>query len=278
MSLQTQPPPVTKLRRTILALAVCFLVMPTHANAVGPSVDDVRVGSPALAFSSGYIRTGLPVEGVVTRARDERWLSGTSDLIYIRLARPEEVSAGDLFTVYRSIRKVFHPLSGAYLGDLISIRGVARIITIAKNIAAARVVRAYDSISQGEAVMRFSLSPAEPPTGASAQPTDNPGVVVDVQYKQTLLGQFNIVYVDLGLRDGLQVGDTLEVVRTLPGLPPRSVGELRVLSVEERTATTIISRSIENILRGDRIGGLKDPTAAAYPSLPVSSPIHSSSR
>lgn len=277
MSLPTQPPPIMKLRHIILALAVSVLVVPTHGYAAGPSVDDVRVGSAALAFSSGYIRTGLPVEGVVTRARDDRWLSGTNDLIYIRLARPQEVSAGDLFTVYRSIRKVFHPLSGAYLGDLIGIRGVARIITIAKNIAAARVVRSYDSISQGEAVMRFSLSPAEPATGASAQPTDNPGVVVDVQYKQTLLGQFNIVYVDLGLRDGLQVGDTLEVVRTLPGLPPRSVGELRVLSVEERTATTIVSRAIENILRGDRIGGLKVPTTA-YPSLPVSAPIRSSSR
>jgi chemotaxis protein MotB len=268
-----------KLLQTALALILCVLLAPTLGYAVGPTVDDVRVGSAALAFSSGYIRMGLPVEGVVTRARDERWLSGTSDLIYIQLARPQEVSAGDIFTVYRSIRKVFHPLSGAYLGDLISVRGVARVVTIAKNVAAARVVRAYDSISQGEAVMRFSLSSAAAPSvGASAQPTDNPGVVVDVQYRQTLLGQFNIVYVDLGLRDGLQVGDTLEVVRTLPGLPPRSVGELRVLSVEERTATTIISRATENILRGDRIAGLKDPTTSASPGVPVSSPIPSPSR
>lgn len=246
----------------------------SDASAAGPSPEDVRVGPAALTFSAGYIRSGMPYEGIVARARDDRRLNGPSDVIYLQLAKPGEVSPGDLFTVYRSIRKVFHPSSGDYLGDLISVRGVVRVTSIAKDIAAAKIIRAYDSITQGEVIMRFSTTPAEEAqaTGASRANLDSPGLVIDVQYQGGLIGQRNIAYVDLGRRDGIQPGDTLELIRVAPGLPPRSIGELQVLSVEEQTATTLIARSTENIYRGDRVTFAKEAAPAGLPPSGVTPP------
>ena len=248
-------------------LGLSGLIASSDAVAAGPSPEDVRVGPAALTFSAGYIRSGMPFEGIVVRARDERRLSGISDLVYLQLAKPSEVSPGDVFTVYRSIRKVFHPSTGDYMGDLISVRGVVRVTSIAKDIAAAKIVRAYDAITQGEVIMRFSPTLEEAPASAAGRPSlDNPGLVIDVQYQGGLIGQRNIAYVDLGRRDGIQPGDTLELIRVTPGLPPRTIGELQVLSAEDNTATTLIARATENIYRGDRVTFTK---AAAQPESPA---------
>lgn len=258
----------TSMTRAALGLAgMLSLTGPIEASAAGSSPEEVRYGPAALTFSAGYIRTGMPHEGMVIRARDDRRLNGISDVIYLQLSKPSEVSPGDVFTVYRSIRKVFHPSSGDYVGDLISVRGIVRVTSIAKDIAAAKIVRAYDSITQGEVIMRFSPAADETATAGTPRASlDNPGLVIDVQYQGGLIGQRNIAYIDLGRRDGVQPGDTLELIRMTPGLPPRTIGELQVLSVEDHTATTLIARATENIYRGDRVTFAKDAAPASPPS------------
>ncbi|MGH7255770.1 MAG: OmpA family protein, partial [Nitrospirales bacterium] len=62
-----------------------------------------------------------------------------------------------------------------------------------------------------------------------------------------------VVYVDWGRRDGLQVGDRLEVYHPLLGLPPQLIGEIRVLALEEETATALVAKSRTTINRGDRV-------------------------
>ncbi|TKB71448.1 MAG: hypothetical protein E8D45_12015 [Nitrospira sp.] len=243
-----------------------------RAPAAGLSPEDVRFGPAALTFSAGFIRADMPQEGMVVRARDDRRLNGPADLVYLHLSHPSEVSPGDTFTVYRSIRKVFHPTGGDYVGDLISIRGVVRVTSIARDIAAAKIVRAYDAITQGEVIMRFASPVEDSGSGSARSALDHPGMVIDVQYQGGLIGQGNIAYVDLGRRDGLQAGDTLELIRTSPGLPPRTIGELQVLSVEDHTATTLIARTTENIYRGDRVTFSKDQTAPT-PAPSVEEPV-----
>jgi chemotaxis protein MotB len=260
-----------------LILGLLALSSLPPALAAGPSPEDVRVGPAALTFSAGYIRSGMPYEGMVVRARDDRRLNGYSDVVYLQLSNPSEVSPGDVFTVYRSIRKVFHPSSGDYIGDLISIRGLVRVTSIANDIAAAKIIRAYDSITQGEVIMRFSPQSEETAGGGSRASLDNPGLVIDVQYQGGLIGQRNIAYVDLGRRDGVQAGDTLELIRVTPGLPPRAIGELQVLSVQDQTATTLIVRATENVYRGDRVTFAKSaapvPARENPPSSPMSPPL-----
>jgi chemotaxis protein MotB len=68
------------------------------------------------------------------------------------------------------------------------------------------------------------------------------------------------VYIDQGRRDGLYVGDRLEVFRVTTGLPMRLIGEIKVLAVEESTATTQIVRSLVPFLKGDRVT-FKPPAA-----------------
>ena len=238
---------------------------------------EVRFGESAVAFAAGFIRDSLPTDGFVTRTvgaayTGDKLMLGVGDPIFLRLSKADEASPGDLLTLYRRLHKVFHPLEGRYLGDLFIILGIVRVAKIDQDLATVTIERSYDSIAPGDRAMRFVLPPRDPPSLPGRMLPDSPGVIVDVQDRRTLIGQRNVVYVDWGREDGLAVGDRLEVYRVMPGLPNRMVGELKVIAMEDHTATALISRSLTPILRGDRFtfkGASKDTVYQEEKPLPT---------
>jgi chemotaxis protein MotB len=72
--------------------------------------------------------------------------------------------------------------------------------------------------------------------------------------------------VDRGSEDGLKTGDLLDIHRHSAGLPPRKIGQLKVLSVESHTAAAIILRANTRVFKGDRF---KLVGYAAPPTQPV---------
>jgi chemotaxis protein MotB len=83
-----------------------------------------------------------------------------------------------------------------------------------------------------------------------------------------LVAQRNIVYLDRGREDGIRPGDRMDVVRSGGSLPQRVVGELKILSMEDRTATALITKSISRILKGDRF--MVKVHAPAPEAMPIS--------
>ena len=103
-------------------------------------------------------------------------------------------------------------------------------------------------------------------------------MVVDLQadLQMTLVAQRNIVYLDRGWEDGLRAGDRMELTRYGGGLPPRQVGEVKVLSTEGRSATALVTKSTSRILKGDqfRTKYQADPIPPGQPAKPSPSPEH----
>lgn len=239
-------------------LLLTSLLWPVGAYPADSDVQSIGAGKKALAFSAGYIRKETPVEGSVPMISgaqstgDNRRLLGTGDRMYLKLLRPDEVAPGDTFTIYRRDHEVFHPKYGTYLGNLITIIGLVTVLDITRDIAAVRVVRSYDSIAPGDYAMRFA-PPADEGASEGGQPVpDTPGVIVDLPPQRTLIGQYHIVYIDWGREEGLRIGDRLEVFRIAAGLPKRTIGELKVLALEDHTGTAQIVRSFATFIRGDQ--------------------------
>ncbi len=232
---------------------VAFLAGPALAAPPSDPRDErLPAGEAALVFSSGFIRQMVPLDGVVAGVADDRRLVGSGDLVYLRMAYPDEYAEGDLYTLYKREREVFHPTTGHYLGDLISVVGIVKFIRMDRDLAVTRVVRAYDSISLGYGAMRYTPLLEEPPASERVLP-DRPGMIIDLRAARTLIAQNDVVYLDWGREDGLQVGDRLEVFRDpmSPSVPRRVVAELKAIAVEDHTATALIVRSTEPLLRGD---------------------------
>lgn len=257
--------------RTILALIPALLLAllacpPADADERPIPIEGLDVPESVLAFSSGFLAEDLPIEGTVLEdATDTKLIIESRRILYLRMANFDHVAPGALYTVYRRIHQVFHPAHGRYLGWLIGIRGIVQVtkVDLDLGIATVNVVRAFDAITPGDAVMPFTPPAAHVPPPPDRSLPEIAAMVVELSPKQTIVGQRNVVYIDWGRREGLMRGDHLDVFRPKLGRPLRLVGELRVLSVQDHTATALIVKSPVNILRGDRLAHKVPPATAA---------------
>jgi len=248
--------------KCVVSLMVWTLATPLLPLAwAADDLNSIRFGEPALTYSSGSIQRSTPQDGFVNvvtgdnQTTGDHMILGSRDVLYLRLKNPGDVAPGDLFTVYRRTHKVFHPTTGQYMGHLVNRLAVVQVSQIDKDLTTVEIMRAYAAVSPGDPVMKFV-----PPTDEGAavdQPAagDVEGRVVELQSNMgvmNLVAQRNIVYLDRGREDGIRPGDRMDVVRSGGGLPQRVVGEMKILSMEDRTATALITKSISRILKADR--------------------------
>ena len=194
-----------------------------------------QVGRGGLTVFSWSIRQTTPQDGIVNFITGDNQTTGNrmilgwreSDILYLRLAHPQEAAIGDLFTIYKRVHKVFHPRTKEYMGYLVIMTGVVRVIENDSPLTMVQIVRAYSPVSPGDPVMRFVPPPLEESASEVGVPTDTEGLIVDLQSDKTmsLVGQGNVVYLDRGRADGIHAGDRLEVFRIGGPLPRRKVGE-----------------------------------------------------
>lgn len=250
------------LMKCVVALMVWTLATPLLPLVwAADDFNAIRFGEPALAYSSGSIQRSTPQDGFVNvitgdnQTTGDHMILGSRDVLYLRLKNPDDVALGDLFTIFRRARKVFHPATGQYLGYLVNRLAVVQVSQVDKDLITVQIVRAYAAVSPGDPVMKFV-----PPTDEGAavdqlSASDVEGQIVEFQTNMgvmNLVAQRNIVYLDRGREDGIRPGDRMDVVRSGGNLPQRVVGELKILSMEDRTATALVTKSISRILKGDR--------------------------
>ncbi len=248
--------------KCVVSLMVWTLATPLLPSAwAEDDLNSIRFGEQALAYSSGSIQRSTPQDGFVNtitgdnQTTGDHMILGSRDVLYLRLKNPGDVAPGDLFTIYRRAHKVFHPTTGQYLGHLVNRLAVVQVSQIDKDLTTVQIIRAFATVSPGDPVMKFVLPIDQ---GAAAdQPSvgDVDGRVVEFQSNMgimNLVAQRNIVYLDRGREDGIRPGDRMEVIRSGGSLPQRVVGEVKILSMEDRTATALITRSTSRILKGDR--------------------------
>ena len=231
-----------------------FLLSTTAIAAEGNRIPPV--GDQALAFQGGYILPTEKLAGSIIGAREPKTYFSTGDTLYIRFIRNLDVHTGDWVTAYRLTNPVFHPITTVYVGRLVKILGILEITSEPQNrVVEARVIQPLDSMGPGDPVMLFAPPTEVPDQGKSEEPVT--GTIVEFKIPKRETAQGEIVYIDLGAQDGIGAGDRLKVIR--PGnresmktfLPDYPFAELKVLSVQERTATTKIVRSLDAVHRGD---------------------------
>jgi chemotaxis protein MotB len=245
----------------VLILSMGISLSLDQRAAQAQHADMVRHGEAAVTFAGGVIQKVTPRDGIVNlitgdnQSSGNRMLLARRDILYLKLDHPAEVAAGDLFTVYKRARKVFHPITQEYLGFIVLRLAVVRVIETDGAIATVEAITSYGQIAPGDPVMRF-IPPPAPDAGASltSDVADLSGMIVELQADKpmTLVSQFDIVYVDRGSADGLKAGDLMDIHRHSVGIPARKIGQLKVLSTEEHTATARVTKANTRVFKGDR--------------------------
>lgn len=257
----------------ILALSLGIGASAQTVQAQYLDADSVRFGEPAVVFSSGAVQKTTPHDGIVNlitgdnQTTGNRMLLGRRDDLYLKLDDPTNVAVGDLFTVYRRVRKVFHPVTKEYLGFVMIRVAVVQVTDTGHALTPAATLISYSAISAGDPVMRFAAPQPSQQVSQVSAVTDLSGMIVDLQADRsmTLVSQADVVYLDRGREDGLKAGDLLDLYRHSAGLPPRKIGQLKVLSMEEHTATAKIIKATTRVHRGDRYKFVGFPAPVVQP-------------
>ena len=260
------PPPVEE-EAPEAVVPVTPVQPPAEEEAAPPIAERPPVKPPVLdkglILSSGYILRGAGPSGRVIASIDQKEMYTELDTIYLLPTSKPKV--GDRLTVYRVVRKVFHPKTGEYLGDLIRILGTMEVTEVQDKTATAVVSKSYDVITKGDPYIPFQpLEPSALEISETGSGSPLHGYIVEVKETRVSQAQFDVVYIDKGRRDGVLVGRNFLIFRegektsrSSPGggvqLPRRKVGELQVISVQDETAVARVVKSSEPITRGDMV-------------------------
>ncbi|HEX7125520.1 MAG TPA: LysM peptidoglycan-binding domain-containing protein [Thermodesulfobacteriota bacterium] len=185
----------------------------------------------------------------------ERRLATEADTIYLALGRGQSAAVGDRFSIIRRGEKVPHPTKWGTVGYRYRHVGDVVVTAVNDQVATATVTRALDTIERGDRVRAYEPFFVEVRPKPAARALD--AVVVASKWDTDLSAEHDIVYVDKGSEDGVEVGNVFAVSR--PGrridgvrTPSRVIAHLLVLETGKRTSSAMVFRSTEPIEAGDR--------------------------
>ncbi len=191
----------------------------------------------------------------------------TGDTVYVRFRDRANARVGDRYSIFRTDKKVKHPVTGRSVGYLTHILGTLVVTEVTPDkLVTAHIVSSRDAISRGDHVgpageQEFTRVQRRP-NQASLEGNLVTGMVPYL----TFFGDMQRVFVDKGSADGVQPGNTFTFTRQNdPGkafldpararnhaMPVYDIGECIVLDVKEQVSSCLITRSRIEVVPGDR--------------------------
>ncbi|MGA8890930.1 MAG: LysM peptidoglycan-binding domain-containing protein [Anaeromyxobacteraceae bacterium] len=234
----------------------------------GPyKIGGVRPRGPAVLRNSFVTENQLDASGKVVAAFEEKLMLTTGDRIYGKFQDPSAVKVGQKFSIYKTEGPIVHPVTHRRFGWKTVILGTARVTAVDPGKATTLVVTyVNDAIERGDLIGPYGDQALRPLfTRPNRSAVD--GFVIGVQPSiVTGAAEFNVVYLDRGKADGVEVGNTFEVVRSgdplyeaidrplnTPNLPREVIGQLVVFDAQERASSAYVKRSLFELLVGDHV-------------------------
>lgn len=184
-----------------------------------------RIAERNNLYCAGYVQTAaIDTNNKVVGAVDEQeqFIYAQNDVIYLNMGSSKGVKVGDMMTVVRPRGRVETRWTKKDdLGFYVQEVGAVEVIRVKADVSVARVKTSCDNLLLGDLVQpaQQRTSPVYQDRAALdlyADPSGKPmGRLFMARDNQELLGREQIVYIDLGAEDNVQVGDYLTIFRPL---------------------------------------------------------------
>ena len=232
------------------------------APAAFPDVSSLTI-SRFMADTALVTTEGLKETGRVLAGRDDKILLAQGDEIFIQLSGPGDASSGAVYQIMRALREIRHPKTGKNLGTLYGILGYARVAGEPEgSVMRARILASQCAVEAGDILRKGAPPPKEVYSDYSKR--DLRGWIVAGLRSDELLSEYDVCFIDKGIEEGVQVGDTfwaLEAERQVenpqgPGkvtLPDTRLALLVVIHAEQNTATALVTNSQGAFAAGHRV-------------------------
>jgi hypothetical protein len=260
---------------------------PQAAAAAAAAAPSAQRGAPRLRIGrssnggvllreEGFLdRDALRESGEVVGSPADHMLLTTFDEVYLQFDPEQEtpVAPGQEWTIFTEAEGADAPESPA--GTLIRIYGAARIDTYdrERRNARATIIEALEPIERGHRVAAVPRRFDEVPPRRNER--DLRARIIASLRPRTLLGEQQVIFLDVGGEQGVVAGNRLFVVRqgddwragladesiepgssaqvqrTAAEFPEEIVAEIRIVHVRPRTSTAIVTASTRELAIGD---------------------------
>jgi hypothetical protein len=237
----------------------------------------------AVALSGFVTSRELEEAGVLENASTDAFMLSYLDTAFIRFKKRDEVRVGDKYVVFHTTTAINHPTTGRKLGYLTDFLGILKVVAVDDKLTTAQITNAWQPIERGDLVGPFNERLADQIVPRRNEQEVKGVIVTALVPYLTLIGEHQLLVVDKGSKDGVQVGNTFTVIRqtdlgarldldallnpTLAqvrkALPPTSIATCLVSEVKEMTSNCLLTRSLVEVVPGDQAIMLvdKDPKA-----------------
>ena len=224
-------------------------------------------GTHRLLLQGFITARELEQAGEIAGSFAETLMLSYPDSVYVRFRNRGAVRPGGEYVIFKTIKRVDHPSKGGTAGYLTHFLGKAKVVAIGPEVVTAQITDTWDEIHRGDLIgpanEDLRLKVAQRPNDRTLD-----GVVLEMLVPYlTMVGEHQLVLVDRGSGDGVQVGNTFTVVRQqdLGGTlmdpkggqdkrwPEESIATCMVVDVKDRACTCLMTRSIREVVRGDRM-------------------------
>jgi LysM domain-containing protein len=219
-----------------------------------------NVGLKQTAFVE---KSDLDKSIVVDGAVDEKDLLSVGDSIYLSYPANNPPKIGQRYSVYKPDNTV--KAGGKEQGAYVRVLGTVEVVSVKQDKKARGVIiEANQEIERGAKVgplmKQFKNVPPVPPK------VDAQGNIVAMLTKDQLIGQGEVVFIDLGKGSGIEVGNRMFVVRrgdAKPAtskdtvgqddrkFPARSLGEVVVVEIGDKISIGLVTLSVQEMSIGD---------------------------
>lgn len=204
--------------------------------------------------------------GRVVDSVDNRLLFGTGDTVFLKIKG--QAAAGQRYTMFDvSPEEILHPVTGKKVGFRIIELGVVEVTALnpGSNVVTGVIRSTFREVQRGARLTPYAEPVRRIPLKKALQTVS--GYLVDAYSSKIVQGQHDVIFIDRGAKDGLQVGNLLYISRPRQVtervgkverkekliLPEELLGSAVVVEARPNTATALVLKAVAPMLRGDRV-------------------------
>jgi hypothetical protein len=200
---------------------------------IDPFLSHSRVVNPGDLESAAYILQGSQQHLIV----------GEGDSAYARGSFSEGHSS---YGVYRKAEALIDPVTKELLGVHAQGVGNVNVVTVANDIATLSVQRSYEEIRPGDRLLPSDNEAVTAIFEPSSPDADINGLIIGVEKGVAQIGKLDVVFINRGEREGMQVGNVLAIYKTGEIVADRVQGG-KVALPDERAGLLMVFRTFEKL-------------------------------
>ena len=201
--------------------------------------------------------------GSIVKSVDNRNLISTEDRVAVGLNASIPLNPGDRLAVVRPAQRLLHPRTGLPISRVLYVLGLIEVREAKDRVVLGRVSYSCGAMSLGDMVIPYT--PVQFPEDKIAQPTQRSveGVILDSLRGEQLVGQLQVVFLNVGIAQGVGSGDVFAIYRLTPpvedaagavfNIPPVRLGEAVIIRYTDQTATAVVTASAIEVRTGDLV-------------------------